>query len=194
MTARSVPADIKTVNAASLGRSGLARAPIEANRGEGDRRDAAEHEPGASELCGRARSNAEEKQPRAQNNVHPDFGHDREQGRNRRSHDRIGGGQPEAERPHPRLDEERDPEDCRTGLQQSGLAGSCGGDARREIGHVERSRRGIDEAHANQEQQRGGEVDRDVVQARFDAEGAGAVKDKAVGRGKQDFEEYEEIE
>jgi len=64
----------------------------------------------------------------------------------------------------------------------------------REIGHVERAGRAINQADADQEERRGGEIDRDVVQARLDAQRPGAVQQQAVGRRQHHLEEDEEIE
>ena len=44
-------------------------------------------------------------------------------------------------------------------------------DARGEVGHVERPGNAVDQADADQEQQRGREVDHDVVQPGLDARG-----------------------
>ena len=68
------------------------------------------------------------------------------------------------------------------------------GNARGEIRHVERSGHAVDQADADQEQQRGGEVDDDVVQPGLDARRARAVQRQPVGRGEQQLEEDEQVE
>ena len=67
-------------------------------------------------------------------------------------------------------------------------------DARGEIGHVERAGHAVDQADADQEQQRGGQVDHDVVQPGLDARGARAVQHQPVGGGQQHLEEDEQVE
>ena len=67
-------------------------------------------------------------------------------------------------------------------------------DACGEIRHVERSRYAVDQAHTDQEQQRGHKIDDDIVQPGLNTRQARAVQRKAVGGGQQELEEHEQIE
>src|SRR3546814_4542483 len=53
---------------------------------------------------------------------------------------------------------------------------------------------GIDHRHADQEQQRGRDVDRDIMQARTRALDSRTVQDEAVRRRQQHLEENEQVE
>ena len=68
------------------------------------------------------------------------------------------------------------------------------GEPHREVGHVEGAGDAVDQADADQEEQRRGEVDGDVVQARPDPRAARAVQQQAVGRRQQHLEEDEQVE
>ena len=63
-----------------------------------------------------------------------------------------------------------------------------------QVRHVERAGDAVDQADADQEQQRGGEVDRDVVHARPDTKRTRAVQQQAVGCRQHHLEEDEEVE
>src|SRR3546814_690132 len=63
-----------------------------------------------------------------------------------------------------------------------------------EIGHVERSRHAVDQADAEEEQERRSEVDDDVVHAGSDAGNPRAMQGQAVGCRQHDLEEDEQVE
>jgi len=65
--------------------------------------------------------------------------------------------------------------------------------AHREIRHVERAGDAVDQADTDKKEQRGRQVDRDVVQARAHAEGAAPMQQKAVRGRQRDLEEHEEV-
>ena len=60
--------------------------------------------------------------------------------------------------------------------------------------HVERAGDAVDQADADQEQQRGGQVDGDVVQPRLHPRLPRSVQQQPVGRGQQHLEEDEQVE
>ena len=63
-----------------------------------------------------------------------------------------------------------------------------------EIGHVERAGDAVDQADADQKQQRCRKVDHDVMQPGLDARRSRAVQRKAVRSREQDLEENEKVE
>ena len=161
---------------------------------EGDREQPAEQQPGAAEPGRGPRRVAEEQQPEPQHGVDADLAQDGEDRRGRAAGRGVGGRQPEAQGPHPRLDQEGDAQDGGTRLQQRPVLAGDGRDPLGQVGHVERARHAVEHAHADQEEQRGGQVDREVVQAGPDPRGPRAVQDQPVGSGQHDLEEHEEVE
>ena len=137
---------------------------------------------------------AEHQQPQPEHGVDADLAQDRDDGGGSGAGRGIGGGQPEAQGPHPGLDQEGDAQDRGPGLHQCPVLTAQAGDPARQVGHVERARESVDHAHADQEEQGGQQVDRDVVQPGPDAGDAGAVQGQPVRGGQHDLEEHEQVE
>src|SRR3546814_15273476 len=78
-----------------------------------------------------------------------------------------------------RFDQERGAQDRGAALQDGEVSGWNLGDTLGEVRHVERAGGGIDHRHADQEQQRGRDVDRDIMQARTRALDSRTVQDEA---------------
>ncbi len=178
----------------------VAREPVELLRGQhadgakGQRGQAAPDQRRAAEAGRTARLRRKAQRPQAQDGVDPHFGEDGEDGGCGRAGRAIGGWKPEVERPQRGLGQEGDGQDGRAGVQQAAVAFGHQEQLVRDVGHVERARDAIQQSHADEEQQRGEQVDGDVVQARAHARDAAAVQQQAVAGGQQHLEEHEEIE
>ncbi|MNK56387.1 hypothetical protein D3C87_754220 [compost metagenome] len=136
----------------------------------------------------------EKKEGQAGDDINAHLAHDRKQPADRGRRRAIGGRQPEIQRPHAGLDQERDAQNRRSGFQQHTLVGVEAFDTMGEVTHVQRAGHTIDEADADQEEQCRNEVDGDVMQPRLDALLAGTVQQQPIGGRQHHFEENEEIE
>ncbi|OPZ05890.1 MAG: hypothetical protein BWZ09_00801 [Alphaproteobacteria bacterium ADurb.BinA305] len=157
-------------------------------------RHAAHRERRQAEALELARRVAEHRQPDAQQRIHADLGHQHQHRRDRRRRGGVGGGQPEAERPHRALGQEGERQHRRADLQQPGVLRAEQGHAGAEVGDVERPGGGVDQRHPDQEHQRSHQVHRDVLHAGLDATQVVAVQHEPVGRRQHDLEEHEEVE
>ncbi len=95
----------------------------------------------------------------------PNLTQDREHAGDGRRGRTVGGGQPEAERPHADLYEEGNAEHCCTCLHQDQPIRFHVGHAQGEVCHVERACRAVDQADPDREEQGSDQIDGDVVQA-----------------------------
>ncbi|MCY1228581.1 hypothetical protein D9M72_409050 [compost metagenome] len=165
-----------------------------ADRAEGDCQQATQKQDRLAEARRGAGAGAEDQQRKPEDDINADLGQDREDGGDRRCRGRIGCRQPEAQRPHAGLHQEGDTEHARSDLNHLAVIRRERHQFHREIGHIERAGRAIDQADADQEERRGSEVDSNVMQARLDAERPGAVQQQAVGCRQHHLEEDEEVE
>ena len=85
---------------------------------EGDGQQPAEEQPGAAKPGRVSCTLTEHQQPQPEHGVDADFAQDRDDGGGSGAGRGIGGGQPEAEGPHPGLDQEGDAQDRGPGLHQ----------------------------------------------------------------------------
>jgi len=165
-----------------------------AQNAEDDRRQAAREQQRGAKARGFTGLVSEQQRPAAQQDIEADLAEDGENRSDGGRCRRIGAEQPEAHWPHRRLHEEGHGKDRRTDFEQDPvLAGECG-NARGKIGHVECSGDAVDQRDADQEEERGGQVDDDVVQTRLHAPRARSVQQQAVGRGQHHLEEDEQVE
>ena len=142
----------------------------------------------------RRRAFIAEQHAHANDRVHTDLGEDRKHRGDRRTCGRIRGGQPEIERPASRLDQEGHAEKRDTCIEQAAVGRSDRAPAQSELRHVERAGHAVDQRRADQEQERGDQIDHDVVQPGFHARGTRAVQDQSVGCGQQHLEKDEQAE
>ena len=142
----------------------------------------------------RRRAFIAEQHAHANDRVHTDLGEDREHRGDRRTCGRIGRGQPEIERPASCLDQEGHAEERDTCVEQAAVGRGDRAPAQSELRHVERAGHAVDQRRADQEQERGDQIDDDVVQPGFHASGTRAVQDQSVGCGQQHLEKDEQAE
>ena len=155
---------------------------------------AAANEPLAAKQRGLTGLGAKQQRPQPQHAVHAHLGHERKQRTHGRRGRAVGRHQPEVERPHGGLDEERHRQNGSGCVQQPPV---CHGHARNalcQVGHVERAGDAVEHRHPDEEQRRRREVDGDVVQPRRHARAARAVQQQPIGRSQHDLEEHEQVE
>ncbi|MNT46680.1 hypothetical protein D3C72_1833440 [compost metagenome] len=66
--------------------------------------------------------------------------------------------------------------------------------AQGQVGHVQGAGHAVDQRNADQQQERGDQVDGNVLQAGADARHARAMQQQAIGRRQQHFKKHEQIE
>jgi hypothetical protein len=157
-------------------------------------RHAAHRERRQAEALELARRVAEHRQPDAQQRIHADLGHQHQHRRDRRRRGGVGGGQPEAERPHRALGQESQRQHAGPDAQQIGVLRPERRHAQGQVGDVEGAGGAVDQRHPDQEQQRRHQVDRHVLHAGLDAAQVVAVQHEAVGGRQHHLEEHEQVE
>ncbi|MNH09936.1 hypothetical protein D3C79_693990 [compost metagenome] len=93
----------------------------------------------------------EQQCPQAQHGIQAHFGHDGEQCGNRRAGRRIGGHQPEIERPDAGLDQKCHGQDRRARVQQATVSLGYQRNLQGQVSHVQRACHAIEHGRAHQE-------------------------------------------
>ena len=102
--------------------------------------------------------------------------------------------QPEIERPGGGLGQEHHAEQGGGAVEEGAVCcGQCG-DPQREFSQVQGPGQAVHQGDADQENQRGDQIDHDVMQAGTHARAAGSMQQQPVGGGKHDLEKDEEVE
>ena len=178
----------------------MRRHPPQALRGQnadqtiGHRRQPAAHQHQRAIARRSPGRDAKDQEGQPQQNIDPDLGHYGEHRRDRGGPGHIGRGQPEGQRPDPGLDQKGHRHDPRPGMKQSAFLLAQTSHHHRQMRHVQRAGRAVDQADPDQEQQRAGQVHRDVMQPRPHPQLAPAMQQKAIGRGQQNLEKHEQVE
>uniref|UniRef100_A0A0N5A083 J domain-containing protein n=1 Tax=Parastrongyloides trichosuri TaxID=131310 RepID=A0A0N5A083_PARTI len=163
-------------------------------RAEADGRQPAQQDPQLAKPGRVAAVGREQQEAETDDHIGADLGQDGEDGRRRRAGRRIGGGQPEAERPHGAFGQEGHAQHGRPDVEQAPVRRGDLGDAHSQISHVEGAGHAVDQADPDQEQHGSRQVDGDIGQPGANPRLARTMQGQAVGSRQHDLEEDEEVE